>query len=517
MLSITMTMGEALQAVTGARPDQEVFVCGETRMTNRQLRAEVDSATRGLFARGVRKEDRVAALLPPGREFVLLFFAAARLGAVFVPLSPDLREGTLAGILADCEPRLVVRPGELLPPAADLSRAADPPPAAVDPGDLLALLYTSGTTGTPKATMHTHSSLIAPVMATIKVRELWTRPSSLRIAAQAVKAFSRYGTRLLKAMGKPQTILSTTGWHTITGLHVMLQGLLMGDRLAVLPRFHPQHALELVQRERVTVLIAVPTSWQAMVAMPDLDRYDTSSLIVCGAGGAASPPSLAREIQRRFKCAFYNGFGMTEMGGGVSVSSLADSDARQAETVGKAMPGVEMRIVDEQRRERAPGEVGELAVRGPGVMSGYYRAPELTAQVLDVDGWLYTGDMARIDEKGYIRVVGRKKDLIIRGGQNIYPVEIENHLASHPKIAEAAVVGVPAAVGGESVWAFIRLKDNEAMSVREVLDHCRGVLEIYKIPSEVRFLEEFPRGEAGKPRKFELRAAAMKERSGGGT
>jgi acyl-CoA synthetase (AMP-forming)/AMP-acid ligase II len=512
VLSITMTMGEALQAATEARPDQEVFVCGETRMTNRQLRAEVDSATRGLFARGIRKADRVAAQLPPGQEFVKLFFAAARLGAVFVPLSPDLREGTLASILADCEPRLVIRPGEPLPPApADLS------PAAVDPGDLLALLYTSGTTGTPKATMHTHRSLIAPVVATVKVRELWTRPSSLRIAAQAVKAFSRYGPRLLRAMGKPQTILSTTGWHTITGLHVMLQGLLMGDRLAVLPRFHPQHALQLVQRERVTVLIAVPTAWQAMVAMPDLDRYDTSSLIVCGAGGAASPPSLAREIQRRFKCAFYNGFGMTEMGGGVSVSSLADSDARQAETVGKPMPGVEMRVVDEQRRERTPGEVGELAVRGPGVMSGYYRAPELTAQVLDKDGWLYTGDMARIDQKGYIHVVGRKKDLIIRGGQNIYPAEIENHLASHPRIAEAAVVGVPAAVGGESVWAFIRLKNNEAMSVREVLDHCRGVLEIHKIPSEVRFLEEFPRGETGKPQKFELRAAAIRERSGGAT
>jgi fatty-acyl-CoA synthase len=366
VLSVTMTMGEALREATGARPDQEVFVCGETRMTNRQLRAEVDSATRGLFARGIRKGDRVAALLPPGREFVLLFFAAARLGAVVVPLSTDLREGTLASILSDCEPRLVVRPGELPPPAdADSPpAAADPPPAAVDPGDLLALLYTSGTTGAPKATMHTHRSLIAPVVATVKVRELWTRPSSLRIAAQAVKAFSRYGTRLLKAMGKPQTILSTTGWHTITGLHVMLQGLLMGDRLAVLPRFHPQHALELVQRERVTVLIAVPTAWQALVAMPDLDSYNTSSLIVCGAGGAASPPSLAREIQRRFGCAFYNGFGMTEMGGGVSVSSLADSDALQAETVGRPMPGVQMRIVDDRRHDRPAGKSGSWPCGG---------------------------------------------------------------------------------------------------------------------------------------------------------
>jgi acyl-CoA synthetase (AMP-forming)/AMP-acid ligase II len=320
---------------------------------------------------------------------------------------------------------------------------------------------------------------------------------------------------MLRSIGKPQTIMTTMGWHTITGLHVMLQGLLMVDRLAVLPRFHPQAALELVQRERVTVLVAVPTAYQAILALPDLSRYDTSSLFVCAVGGAACPPELAREIRSRLKCALYNGFGMTEMGGGVSVSGLADSNEQQAETVGHPMPGVEVRIVDERRRDLPGGQVGELAVRGEGVMRGYYQAPELTAAVLDAEGWLYTGDMARIDDKGYLHIVGRKKDVIVRGGQNIYPAEIEHHLETHPLIEKAAVVGVPAAVGGESVWAFVLVKDDARLTVQEVLDHCRGHLEIYKIPSQVRFVSEIPQGEMGKSQKFKLRAAALQEMAGG--
>ena len=148
-------------------------------------------------------------------------------------------------------------------------------------------------------------------------------------------------------------------------------------------------------------------------------------------------------------------------------------------------------------------------------MKGYYHAPELTTAVLDADGWLYTGDMARIDDAGYLHIVGRKKDVIVRGGQNIYPAEIEHHLETHPLVEMAAVVGVPSPVGGESVWAFVKMKDGAAMTAREVLDHCRGRLEIYKIPSQVRFVSEIPEGEMGKPQKFKLRAAALQETAGG--
>jgi acyl-CoA synthetase (AMP-forming)/AMP-acid ligase II len=539
MLNTRMTMVEALRAVVDRRPDQEVFVCGASRLANRELRASVEALARGLAGLGVRKGDRVACLLPPGPEYVFAFFAAAAEGAVIVPLNPDLSEGALGDILADAAPTVLVtmRPVD----AAILGRApglrhlidagggggattlasvmeggpAERELPAVSPNDLLALLYTSGTTGRPKATMHTHASLIAPVVASLKVRELWLRPSSLRMLAEAAKALARYRSKMLRSAGKPQTIMTTMGWNTITGLHVMLQGLLMGDRLAVLPRFHPQKTLELVQRERVTVLVAVPTAYRAILALPDLARFDTSSLFVCAVGGADCPPELAREIKRRFKCALYNGFGMTEMGGGVSVSGLADSDEQQDETVGRPMPGIEVRIVDERRRDLPGGQVGELVVRGEGVMKGYYRAPELTAAVFDQEGWLYTGDMARLDDEGYLHIVGRKKDLIVRGGQNIYPVEIEHHLETHPLIEKAAVVGVPSVVGGESVWAFVKPKGDARITAREVLDHCRGRLEIYKIPSQVRFVSEIPQGEMGKPQKFKLREQALREMAGG--
>ncbi len=499
-------------------PEQEVFVCGQTRLTNGQLLARIDSLARGLAGLGVQKGDKVVALLPPGPEFVSLFFAVAKLGAVIVPLNPEIRERALMDILGDARPLALVtaRPvddeivrqapslrhvirtceeGSGLPLASVMEAGpAGQASVTVEPRDLLALLYTSGTTGRPKATMHTHSSLIAPVVATLKVRELWLRPSSFRTVMEVARALTRYRTRLLRSIGKPQTIMSTVGWHSITGLHVMLQGLLMGDRLAAVPRFHPQEALELVQRERVTVLVAVPMAYQAILALPDLARYDTSSLLVCACGGAACPPSLAREIQRFFKCALYNGLGMTEAGGGIAVSGLADSDEQQAETVGRPMPGVDVRIVDEGRHDLPVGAVGELVVRGEGVMRGYYQAPELTAAASMRKAGFTRATWRASTRRVTCQIVGRKKDLIIRGGQNIYPAEIEHYLDTHPKIEEAAVVGVPAAVGGESVWAFIRLKENAQMTVREVLDYCRGTLEIYKIPSQVRFVSELPQG-----------------------
>jgi fatty-acyl-CoA synthase len=539
MVSIRMTMSDALRTVASARPNQEVFVCGSTRLANRELMRSVDSLSRGLAALGVRKGDRVVALLPPGPEFVFVFFAAAELGAVIVPLNPELRERALRDILADAAPTTLVTTQPLDPavlreapslhhlidaggagtgtPLASLvaTDAAQLGLPATAPDDLFALLYTSGTTGRPKATMHTHASLIAPIVATLKVRELWLRPSSLKVLAEAAKALVRYRSKMLRAVGRPQTIMTTMGWHTITGLHVMLQGLLMGDRLAALPRFNPHEALELVQRERVTVMVAVPTAYRAILALPDLSRYDTSSLFVCASGGATCPPELAREIRSRFRCALYNGFGMTEMGGGVSVTGLEDSGTQQAETVGRPMPGVEMRVVDQERHELPRGQVGELAVRGEGVMKGYYKAPDLTAAVLDAEGWLYTGDMASIDDEGYLHIVGRKKDVIVRGGQNIYPAEIEHHLETHPLIEKAAVVGVPSPVAGESVWAFVELKHESRMSAREVLDHCRGSLELFKIPSQVRFVSEIPQGEMGKPQKFKLREQALQETAGG--
>ena len=534
MLGTDMTMTSAICQVAESRRTQEALVCGDVRVTYGRLLEHVSMLARGLHQLGVGKGDKVAILLPPGSEFVTLFFSVASLGAVIVPLNPRLRRRALRNVLHDAEPIAFVtsRPvehelprqvanlrhlifareeGERSPSLADLQAVGEAGSLTaedVKPDDLLALLYTSGTTGTPKATMHSHRSLIAPVVASIKLRELWIRRPSLKTLGQTAKALVRYRERLLRAAGRPQIFLSTVGWHTITGLEVMLQALLMGDRLVVMPRFHPRQALRLVEQERVTILIAVPMALQVMVELQKREEYDTSSLLICGTGAAPCPSHLAREIQQCFGCAVHIGFGATETAGGISATSLADSDERQAETVGRPMPGMEIKIVDEQRRELPPGQVGELACRSDSIMLGYYRAPDATAEVMDEDGWYYTGDLAVMDDEGYLRIVGRKRDVIIRGGQNIYPAEIETYLASHPKIREAAVVGVPAAVGGESAWAFVILEQGVEMTVREVLDCCRAELEPYKVPARVRFVTEFPRSQTGKPQKFKLRSIA---------
>jgi len=540
MLNTGMTIAVALRQVAEARLDQEALVCGEVRVTYGQLLERVGALARGLQGLGVRKADKVAALLPPGAEFVYLLFAVAELGGVIVPLNPQLRQRALGDVLQDAEPvalitsrpvedavlhsvsslrHAIFAPGEPVrsPSLADLMATPEPPgsPDPVSPQDLLALLYTSGTTGTPKGTMHSHRSLIAPVVASIKLRELWIGRPSLKTLGQTARALARYRERLLRAAGRPQTFLSTVGWHTITGLEVVFQGLLMGDRLVVMPRFHPHQAMELIEQERVTVVVAVPMAYQVMLGLQDFDRFDTSSLLICGTGAAPCPPHLGREIQRRFGCAVHIGFGATETAGGIAATSLADSTQRQSETVGRPMPGMEIRIVDEQRQPLPPGQVGELACRSDSIMLGYYRAPELTAEVMDEDGWYYTGDLAVIDEAGYVRIVGRKKDVIIRGGQNIYPAEIEAYLTSHPKVREAAVVGVPSAVGGESVWAFVILEGGVEMTAQEVLDYCRVALEPYKIPGHVQFVTDFPRSETGKPQKFRLREMALHEAKGG--
>jgi acyl-CoA synthetase (AMP-forming)/AMP-acid ligase II len=556
-------MAQAFRDIASQRSDQEALVCGDGRATYGQLREGATDLAYGLHELGIGKGDKVAVILLPSSEFVVLFFSLAELGAVIVPINPQLRPRQLRHILQDAEPVAAVisrqfAPSPSLPQLwgretiaglrhvilvsgekmgkvvnsynrrfadqfpnlrayeftslrdSPVSQSTTPLPDP-SPDDLLALLYTSGTTGLPKGTMHSQWGLVAPVAASLKLRQAWLERPSLKTMGRMAKALVRYRQRLLRAAGRPQVILSTVGCHTITGLEAMLQALLMGDKLALMPHFDPLEALRLVERERVTILIGVPMAFSMMLAVQDIDRYDLSSLLICGTGGAPCPPELAREMQERFGCAVHIGFGTTELAGGIAATSLDDSGTLQAETVGQAMPGMEIRIVDEQRRELLPGQVGELACRGENVMLGYYRAPEKTAEVVDEEGWYYTGDLAVVDERGYLRIVGRKDDVIIRAGVNIYPAEIERYLEAHGKIKEAAVVGVPVPIGGERTWAFIILEKRAEMTAKEVLRHCRAELEAHKIPDQVRFVTDFPRASSGKPQKFLLREIALQE------
>jgi len=531
-LTLQMTMDQALRRVTENRPAQEALICGNLRLTYGQLQERIDRTADFLAHMGVEKGDRVALMLPPGVDYITLFFAIARRGAVVVPIDPTVRPQRVLQIAEQVAPARMVVAEPLpevvasgLPEGIEVHLADEfhpermpalspVPPPEVAPRDLLAILYTSGTTGAPKGAMHTHRSLIAPVVASMKLRELWIKRPSLAQLPKMGRALARYRRRLLRAAGRPQIFLSTTGYHNTTGIEVFLQALLMGDTLVIQPFFHPVEALELIQREKVTVLVAVPTALAVMLRVENFDRYDLSSLLICGTGAAPCPPDLAREIQRRFGCALHIGFGATEIGGGIAATDIGDSPDLQAETVGRPMPGMEVRIVDEEGRPLPPGQVGELWVRGENVMLGYWGASDLTEQVLDPEGWYHTGDMAVMDERGYLRIVGRKKDMIIRGGRNIYPEEIERRLTAHPAIREAAVVGVPGRFGDEEVWAFVIPEEGHTLTPQEVREFCRGALEPYQIPQVVRVVEDFPRASTGKPQKFRLREMALESSAG---
>lgn len=545
-LSRSMTMSQALDAVAARRRRCAALRTPERTITYDALQRGAAFLAANLQKQGLGKGSRIATLLWGQPEFAFLFFGAARVGAVVAPLPPRMRRQALQQVLEELAPQMIIAsadlevegglevlrtyaasrptstrvavvgaaPPDLMPFEALLQDPGQPaaPAPPVSPQDLLAIVYTSGTTGRPKGVMHSHRSLISPVVASLRLREMWTLPIPTPTRLRRwVRVFLRYGMRLLQAVGRPQVMLSTMPLHTISGLEAMLQALLMGDCLVLLPRFHPARVLEAIEHHRVTVLIGAPFSYQALLAAREFGRHRLSSLLICATGSAPCPPELARQIQRRFGCAVHIGFGMTELGGGIAATGLEDSALHQAETVGQVMPGMEIRIVDDHRQPVPPGVVGELACRSDSVMLGYFGHTEDGGTPIDEAGWLYTGDLALIDQHGYLRIVGRKKDIIIRGGQNIYPARLEHVLATVPGVREAAVVGVPDPLLGESVWAFVVPEPGATLRESDLIERCRAELEAHEIPQRIRFLPDLPRTPSGKPRKPDLRQLALKE------
>jgi acyl-CoA synthetase (AMP-forming)/AMP-acid ligase II len=541
-----MTLNEALEQAIRAYPDREAIISRERRITYRELGEQVALLTSGLRRLGIRKGDKVGLIVPNRPQFVSGLFTLFRMGAVVVPINPQLQRREMQHVLSDSEAAALITLDkavgknlaqmitELRPELPDLRHlivvgeerpsdslgleevvsAASPTdavPEAVTPDDLAGLIYTSGTTGLPKGSMHTQRNFITPVVAALKLRDAWMPKLNVESMVRMAKALGRYKTRLLKGAGKQQVWISVSGFHGITGIEVPLQIFLFGDKLVMTETFDPIEILRLVEKEKVSVLTAPPTFLSVLLKVRDFDKYDVSSLMVCGAGQAPVPAELAYEIRQRIGCAVAIGFGTTELGGSVSATSLWDPDQKQAETVGQLRLGAEAKVVDEQRNELPVGEVGELAVRTKSVMKGYYKAPEATAAVLDEDGWYYTGDLATIDERGYVRIVGRKKDMIIRAGQNIYPPEVEEYLLTNPKVSEASVLGVPGPLSSERVWAYIVPAEGAELTAAEVVEYCRGQIAAYKIPDEVRIVSELPRAHGSKVQKFKLREMAMKE------
>ena len=456
--------------------------------------AELDEASARvagmLRQRGFKPGDRVGIMQPNVAEFAVTYYGVLRAGGVVVPMNPLLKRREVAYYLSDSGAGLIFAWHQFADEARGGAEHADAEAIVVDPasfGDLLAsaapdqemadrdgedtavLLYTSGTTGQPKGAELTHANLTsnAEVVRTDLIRP---RPEDVIFG----------GLPLFHAFGQTCT------------LNVAVSS---GACLTMLPRFAADHALRIIAEHGVTVFEGVPTMYVALLAEPDRAEYDVSALRLCISGGAALPVEVLRGFEKAFGCAVLEGYGLSETSP-VASFNLPDAE-RKPGSIGTPVSGVQMRVVDQDDHEVPQGEVGEIVIRGPNVMKGYWHRPEATAEAIR-DGWFHSGDLARVDEDGYFFIVDRKKDLIIRGGYNIYPREIEEVLYEHPAVAEAAVIGVPHPALGEEVGAAVTLKAGASVTAEELRDHVKSLVAAYKYPRHVWIVDVLPKGPTGK-------------------
>jgi long-chain acyl-CoA synthetase len=449
-----------------------------------------------LGARGIQRGDRVALMLPNVPQFVVAYYGILRAGGIVVPLNVLNKRREIAYYLRDSEAKLLFAwgdfSGEAEPAAAEtgcecvtvvpgeLEQAlfaveAVDELAACESSDTAVLLYTSGTTGTPKGAELTHMNLLRNCQASRRLFSL----DAEAVVLGALPLFHSFG----------QTC-------------AMNASIVGGGTLTLLPRFDPVKALELIQRDRVSVFEGVPTMYGAMLNVPERDRYDTSTLRICASGGAAMPGELMRAFGHEFACTILEGYGLSETS---PVASFNHPDrVRKPGSIGQPIEGVEMMTVDDQDRELAVDEVGEIVVRGHNVMKGYWRRPEATQEALR-GGWFHTGDLARVDADGYFFIVDRKKDMIIRGGFNVYPREVEEILYEHPAVREAAVVGMPDAQLGEEVGAAVALKAGTSATPQELQEFVKEQVAAFKYPRLVWIVDELPKGPTGKILKREIK------------
>lgn len=521
------TLPQFFDATAGSYPERTATIFFDARLRYRHLKDQVDRFAAGLLASGVKPGDRVAVMLPNMPQFVVAFFGALRAGAIVVPTSPLYTAHELEHQLADSGARTIITLDRLFPPVqealegtlvrsvivatigaalphrlqpfyalrqrregvravrrggivrrfGDVLRA--PPltmPLPGRPDDVAVLQYTGGTTGVAKGAMLTHANLIA----------------------NALQAKEWQGA------GEEARILCATPFFHVYGLTVgMNLGIACGSALLLAPRFIPADIVHLAEKYKPHFFPGVPTMYHVLADVPGVSDRHFGSLEVCISGSAPLPAEVRQRFEDVSHARIVEGYGLTESSPVTHCNPVLGGG--RAGTIGLPFPDTDARVVDPVSGEPIPrGSVGELAVRGPQVMHGYWNRPNETAAVL-CDGWLLTGDLAVEDEDGYFRIVDRKKDVIIASGFNVYPREIEEALYRHPKILEAAVIGVPSSYRGETVKAFIVLRPGERATAEEIDHYCRHELAAFKVPTIIEFRDDLPRTAVGKVLRRALR------------
>jgi acyl-CoA synthetase (AMP-forming)/AMP-acid ligase II len=528
-ITLGMTLWGAFDAVAGARPDRLAVVADDGQLTAAGLAGEAAALSARLTGSGVEPGKHVLIMLPNSARYAATLFAVTRAGAIAVPLDPGLSKRELAQIVAATTPGALVVgteraaaavaglvPGipvigyHRLPAATDAEpHPVGPPAADVDPRSPAVMFFTSGTTGSPKGVVHSHRGLLASYLALQRLHGEFFEGTAVE-KLRHVASMTRYGMRAVAA-ARGQTWFTPIPYYAIGGHEVLMGAVLGGHRLVAMETFHPRRVMEAIQRERVTVFPATPAMVESVLSLPDFGRFDLSALLVVGLGGAPASPELVQRAQSRFGCSVTIGYGSTELGGGVLVTRIYDSDDVKRQTVGRPFPGTDVRIVDDGGNEVPSGVTGELTCRSETVMTRYAIVADDAAPPLD-DGWYRTGDLAVRDKDGNLRIVGRRDDMIIRAGYKIQPAEIERVLGELAGVRESAVVGVPAPKVGQQVWAFAVPEPGAAGIDREaLLAHCRANLSVHKIPDHLRICETLPTTPLGKVQRYRLTQMALAE------
>lgn len=493
-------------------------------MDNSSTFAELDQAVTmfasGLEKLGVKKGDHIALLLGNSPHFVISLYGALRLGAVVIPVNPIYTAEEINYILNNGDVKLVITIDKLLPlfenlqqyfpkvenvvvcetgGEVDLTSAQEKlgdklnlfpqvlqtgNPAFVGPeltdDEVAVVLYTSGTTGKPKGAMLTHKNLFSNA-----------------------KDISDY-----LMMSEDDRVITTLPVFHVFALTVVVNAPLMnGATMVIVPSFSPAEIFRLVEKYEATVFAGVPTMYNYLYQYPEgtADQFET--LRLCISGGSSLPVALLENFEKKFNVMISEGYGLSEASPVTCFNPL--DRPRKAGSIGRSIVNVENKVVDELGNEVPVGEVGELIARGPNIMKGYYKMPEETAATIR-DGWLYTGDLARMDEDGYFYIVDRKKDMVIVGGYNVYPREVEEVLYNHDDVVEVAVLGVPDPNTGEAVRAFVVVK-NDAITEADLLAYCEERLAKYKLPKSIEFLDELPKNTTGKILRRSLRDKVLQE------
>jgi fatty-acyl-CoA synthase len=548
-VDVNSTIGDMLDRQVERFSDRDALVHFETgaRYTYTEFREEVDRAARGLMALGIQRGHHVGIWATNYSEWVLTQFATAKIGAVMVNVNPAYRTHELAYVLEQSEANALIligrfrnsdyvamlsevvpelkdsHPGELsssrfpylqnviyIPPQGEgadsgtpagmwswdemVARHSEFSPAQLAarqancrPDDPINIQYTSGTTGNPKGAMLTHHNLVANAVYVGDAIEL-TEIDRLCIPVPFYHCFG--------------CVMGNLGCIT-HGSAIIIPA----------EHFDPLKTLQALERERCTALYGVPTMFIAQLGHADFDSLDVSSLRTGIMAGSPCPIEVMRQVIDKMGADQITiAYGQTEASPVITQTLTTDSIERRVSTVGKVLPGVEARVVDpETNQEVGTGVQGELQTRSSMVMRGYYNMPEASASAIDEEGWLHTGDLATVDEDGYYKITGRLKDMIIRGGENVYPREVEEFLYTHPKISDVQVIGVPDERFVEEVMAWVMLKPGESADAEEIREFCRGKIAHYKIPRYVKVTTEFPMTVTGKIQKFRMREMAVEE------